>query len=142
MTDMDLKHLARYVPEGRRWRVMVCGGRYNQDRDQVAGALDQLWELCNHHMALIEGGHPTGTDLWAVQWAKDHFMELELHHLVAMPDDMRDVQARAYTLWSYNPDVVLQFPGASPVVEEIRSLADVNRVPVWVAESRLEVVRI
>jgi hypothetical protein len=133
--------LADSIPRDRRWRILVCGGRYNRDYQQMDETLDQLWSMCHHRMALIEGGHPTGTDLWALQWAQKHMLELELHHMVAAPGDMQDTRLRAQALWAVHPDAFLHFPGPNPLANELHGMAFDHRVPVWRAPERLEAKR-
>jgi len=143
MTKDLLSSLDMLIPNDRRWRVLVCGGRYNQDSQQVKNSLDHLWSMASHRLTLIEGGHPTGTDLWAQQWAQRHLMMLEWLHVPSPPPSLmnpKTVKERALDLWTYSPDLVLRFPGASPLADTVGELAAQHLVPEWTLESRMEVL--
>lgn len=50
--------------------LIVCGGRGYPDRARVFAALDTIHRK-RRVACVVEGGCPTGADLWARQWAKE-----------------------------------------------------------------------
>lgn len=100
-------------------RVLVCGGRYYEDRAAVFAALDAIHALTPIHV-IVEGG-ARGADALAGSWARVR----EVSNWRVPADWSRHGNAAGMLrngrmLEMCTPDVVLAFPGGAGTADMVR----------------------
>ena len=98
------------MPIAERKRVLVCGGRDYDDRDQLYAALDRLH--AEHRFSLVIAGGAEGADTLARDWAKARDVPVKVYmanwgRLGPKAGPIRNQRM----LDKGKPDLVIAFPG-------------------------------
>lgn len=131
-------------------RVLVCGGRDYQDRDRVFSELNKLCgDISDEHplgtipLHIIHGGCPTGTDLFADEYAVVHWCGLSTYepdwNNISHPDAVvrRRLDGSLYDakagprrnqrmIDDGKPDLVVAFPGGRGTADMVRRARAAN----------------
>ena len=100
-------------------RVLVCGGRYFEDRSMLWRVLDMLHE--QHQFSVVIHGMQRGADRLADHWASfNKIPAYRFHAAWTQYGNAAGPIRNAHMLAKGKPDLVVAFPGASGTKDMMR----------------------
>lgn len=117
--------------EGDAMRILVCGGRYYNDRDAVFHWLDnntprtppdRFGNDMPANVTIIHGKCPTGADRWADEWAVVNWCRIEEYPAEWQRYGRAAGPIRNQKMADAKPDKAVAFPGGDGTADMVRRL--------------------
>lgn len=120
-------------------RVIVCGGRDYDNRAAIYAALDKLLLKATAEpggvLVIIQGGCPTGADLWARAFAATHCHLINEEADWKKHGDAAGPIRNAAMIEKHAPDGGVAFPGGRGTADCVRQMEKAG-IKVWFPEGR------